>query len=270
MSSKRALLFALLVAAAVGALYLPVRGFDYIHLDDVYYVRDNGLLADGLDLRSIRTAFSGSYEYFYIPLTWLSYMADVQLSGFSPGAFHSTNALLHACAAALLFLALYLATSSTALSLATALLWAIHPMRVESVAWITERKDVLAGFFFAATLLSYVLYARRKGFGFLALATFTGVLALLSKPVAVVLPATLFLMDFWPLQRLPEGGFKENRRKWLSLAAEKAPLAIFSLAVVYLTLAAHSQSVSRSAGGYGPLGIMANVGSSYFIYLWHT
>ena len=137
----------------------------------------------------------------WVPLTWISFMADVSVFGFNPGAMHAVNLALHATAAALLFLALRRMTGRLWESVMVAALFALHPINVESVAWVTERKNVLCAVFWMLTLLAYARYAERPGVT-RYLAVFAAcALALLSKPLAVTLPFALLLLDFWPLQR---------------------------------------------------------------------
>lgn len=263
-------LMALALALWAGLLYFRTGGFNFIHLDDTWYTRDNPLVKEGLTSYSVKSAFTGVHEKFWIPLTWLSYMADVELSGMDPGGFHRTNATIFTLSSVLLFCVLCSATGSPVKSFFAAALWTLCPLRVESVAWITERKDVLAGFFFLLSLLTYLRYAKKNRLPWLAVATFFGALGLMSKPVTVVLPVALLLLDFWPLGRFPVGGPLKDPKGYGRLLLEKAPLIVFSAVIVLYTLTMQSSSVARNAKEIGVFALLANAGRSYFIYLGKT
>ena len=220
------------LALAVGLLYGRTAGFGFLSLDDPAYVAENPVVRAGLRPSGVAWAFTEVHALNWHPLTWLSLMVDVSLFGVDPGAMHRTNVVLHAAAAVLLFLALLRGTDALAPSALVAALFALHPLRVESVAWIAERKDVLSGFFWMLTLLAYLAFARgstplERATVFLAAA-----LAMLSKPMAVTLPVVLLLLDRWPLRR-PE--------PLMRLALEKLPLFALSLGVALATFRIQSQ-----------------------------
>jgi tetratricopeptide (TPR) repeat protein len=224
----------LLLAAAV---YAPVTRYGFISLDDQFYVTNNPPVVAGLGVAGVKWAFTSMYAGYWIPLTWLSLMADAELFGGWAGGFHLTNLLLHTAAAAILFLALRGLTGALWKSAAVAALFAVHPIHVESVAWVTERKDVLAGLFFALALLAYGHYSRRPGLAkYLTLATFFAC-GLMAKPMLVPLPLLLLLLDWWPLGRFSAVA---TRR----LVVEKLPLLVLSAGFSAITIAAH-----RGAGG---------------------
>ena len=236
----------------VVALYLPVFSFGFLNWDDQGYVTKNPRVLRGLSGEgaawALTTATVGNWE----PLVWLSHMLAVDLFGLRPGAHHLVNVALHATSAALLFLALQGMTGATAPSALAALFFAVHPQNVEVVAWISARKDALAGLCFVLTLLAYQRYVRRPGLArYLAVVAATG-LALASKPVAVALPVALLCVDFWPLGRLRGAG-----RPWgasaTALVVEKAPLLLAALVCGVWTLV--SQWRSDSIVADRPLGL---------------
>jgi protein O-mannosyl-transferase len=191
-------------------IYCSVLGHDWITLDDWAYVLANPHVRDGLSLRNTLWAFDGgSFSGNWHPLTWISHMIDCQLYGLDhPGAHHLTNLLFHIANTLLLFIVLKRMTGALWRSAAVAALFAWHPLHVESVAWIAERKDVLSTFFALLALLAYVRYAEqskaqnRKSKIDYAVALFCFALALMSKPMVVTLPFVLLLLDFWPLKRI--------------------------------------------------------------------
>jgi hypothetical protein len=161
-------LAALFVAAIAFAAFPRALTAGFINLDDDIYVSANGHVQQGLTGPEIGWAWTSNYLGYQIPLTWMSYMVDTDLFGMKPWGYHLTNVILHSANAVLLLLVLQRATGSTWRSVLAAALWAVHPLRVESVAWVTERKDVLAGFFALATLYAYVRYAQSPGRGWFA------------------------------------------------------------------------------------------------------
>jgi protein O-mannosyl-transferase len=177
------------------------HGFVY---DDLMYVRDNENVLHGLTSRTIAWAFTDFYAANWHPLTWLSHMLDCQLYGLNhPGGHHATNLLLHAASAIVLFLVLRRMTGDLWPSACAATLFAIHPLHVESVAWVAERKDLLSGLFFMLTLAAYVGYARRRfSLSRYLLVAALFALGLMAKPMLVTLPLILLLLDYWPLGRM--------------------------------------------------------------------
>ncbi len=153
---------AALLALVTIALYGPVTSHDFVNYDDKEYVLDNPHVTGGLTLENVRWAFENSYAANWYPVTWLSHMLDCEVFGLRPWGHHLTNVLLHALNAALVFALLQLMTGSTWRSLFVAALFAVHPLRVESVAWVAERKDVLCAFFGLLALIFYARYARKR------------------------------------------------------------------------------------------------------------
>jgi len=253
---------ALLIALAL-AIYLPVARFGLVNYDDdVYLVAPP--LAEGLDAHSVAWAFTTFYHSNWHPLTWLSWLTEIQLFGPNAGVLHADNALLHALSGALLYAALARMTRKPIPSFLAAALFAVHPMHVESVAWISERKDVLSVFFGLCALLAYARYAERPRLssGLLVAACFA--LSLLAKPMLVTLPFGLLLLDVWPLSR-------SGREGWRRLVLEKVPLFAFSAVSCVLTwLAQSSGGAVRTGAAYPLTARVASAFSGYAAYLSKT
>src|SRR4051812_34720187 len=173
----------------------------FINYDDNFYVFENPEVIGGLTWHSIAAAFSHSDIYLWTPLTRISHVLDVQFFGLRPAGHHLTNLLLHAAATVILFVALQKMAGALWRNAFVAAVFAIHPLHVESVAWISERKDVLSGMFFMLTLFAYVFYARKPSLGQYVPVVLFFLLGLLSKPMLVTVPFVLLLLDYWPLQR---------------------------------------------------------------------
>lgn len=215
------MLIALLLGLLTLALYWPATGFDFTNYDDPDYIIYNPGVQHGINRESVLWAFKTSHASNWHPVTWLSHMVDYDLYGLKPGGHHLTNLILHAANVVLLFLVLCQLTGATWRSALVAALFAWHPLHVESVAWISERKDVLCAFFWLLTMAAYGRYAklagaRRKIWYALALLLFA--LALLSKPMAVTLPFVLLLLDAWPLRRKVAPGLFLEKIPFVALA----------------------------------------------------
>jgi len=272
-SSQGTIAALLALAAALPYLTSGLRSF--IDLDDNSYVFENPQVAGGFSAAGIRWAFTAFHSSNWHPLTWFSHMADCALYGLAARGHHLTSILIHALATALLFVALERLTGARARSAFTAALFGVHPLHVESVAWISERKDVLAGLFFALILLAYERYARRGGsqrslavFGLLAL-------GLMAKPMLVTVPLLLLLLDFWPLGRaLPREADpgQSSPRLWAGLLAEKIPLFGLSVASSAITVLAQSAKGDVIASVEAlPLGVRgANALTAIAAYLGKT
>jgi tetratricopeptide (TPR) repeat protein len=205
---SRPRLIALLLALATLVVFLPAGGFGFLNYDDNDYVTENNFVSHGLTGTDIQWAFTAFHAGNWHPLTWLSHMTDCTLFGLNPGAHHFVSVLFHAANVALLFTLLLRLTEKIWPAAVIAALFAWHPLHVESVAWISERKDVLSTFFALLALLSYSKFAKencRRSF-WLALIFFA--LGLLAKPMLVTLPFVLLLLDYWPLQRFQISNFK--------------------------------------------------------------
>ncbi|TAL17357.1 tetratricopeptide repeat protein [bacterium] len=261
--NKQTAIFAALLAGLVLAVYWQTTGFEFINLDDLEYTVLNPLLKDGLTFAEIKEAFTSIQLRTYMPVTILSLMADVQIFGLKPSGFHFTNTLLHLLNTLLLFAFLYRATGSGWKSFFAAALWAVHPLRAESVAWVAERKDVLAGFFFLTGLLAYCEYARSRRPVFYATTLAAMVLGLLSKSIVVVFPAALLIADLWPLERFRQG---ETPKK---LLIEKIPFISLSILFSGLSLYVH-RNTFHMQGQKPLLGRLADMSTAYLHYLGET
>jgi tetratricopeptide (TPR) repeat protein len=254
----------LALVALVAAVYAPVRNHAYINFDDTQYVSENAHVAGGLTRDAVGWAFTTTHAGNWHPLTWISHMLDVQLFGVDPGAHHVTNVVLHACNTLLMFWLLLRLTRALGRSLFVAAVFAVHPLHVESVAWIAERKDVLSAFFGLLCLLAYHAYARDPRPIRYAAVAGTFALALLAKPMLVTLPMLLLLLDHWPLGRA-------SRTPLRRLLLEKAPLFALSAASSAITLWAQSGGGAVKALDALPLGRRAaNASLAYVGYLQKT
>jgi protein O-mannosyl-transferase len=234
------LLGALLIAIPL-LLYRPVLQHDFLKLwDDDAYVTDNPHVRTGLTLANTRWAFTSFEQSNWHPVTWLSHMLDCQLFGLNPTAPHGVNVLLHGANVLLLFWILRKATGAVWRSFFVALLFAVHPLNVETVAWIAQRKSLLSAFFSLLTVAAYGWYIRRGGWKPYLLLVLLFALALMSKPMAVSLPLLLLLFDYWPLRRSEE---LAAPRRWTKLTLEKLPLFAMSAAGSVLT------EMAQGAGG---------------------
>lgn len=266
-------LFLMIITLVV---YSRVVDFQLLHYDDNTYITDNSHIRQCVTPDAVKWALSGKYEANWIPLTWLSYMLDYRAYAHSlPGCdheasvYHRTNLLLHLLNTLLLFSVLMIFTGSRWKSALVAAIFAVHPLHVESVAWVAERKDVLSTFFMMLTLLAYVSYVRRPGVGRYILTALAFTLGLMAKSMLVTLPVLLLLLDFWPLKRLAgSDSDKSSPQPLRKLLIEKLPLFAISLVVGLITITAqeHGGAV-RSLVRY-PVGErLANAAVSYLAYI---
>jgi tetratricopeptide (TPR) repeat protein len=244
----------LLLVLLTGAAFLPVKDADFIGYDDVEYVVSNPHVLRGLDLAGLRWALTSLDAGNWHPLTWASHMLDVSLFGLNPGAHHLTNLALHTLAAALLLLALSGLTGAPWPSFFVAALFAIHPLHVESVAWVAERKDVLSGLFAMLTLLLYLRYLRQPGRSRYLAVLGAFALGLMAKPMLVTLPFALLLLDWWPLNRFGRGGeaASPTRVGW-RLFFEKVPLLALAAVSSVLTYIAQQRGGAMTDTDFFPL-----------------
>ena len=250
------------LALIVWAVFGQTLHHGFVNYDDDTYVYENPEVIRGLTLPGIARAFTHFSAYNWHPLTWLSHMLDCQLYGLNAGGHHLTSVLLHAATAMLLFLLLRRITAFPWRSAFVAAVFAIHPLRVESVAWVAERKDVLSGLFLMLTLLayaSYVSHRRRQALGFYLLSLFFFALGLMSKPMLVTLPFVLLLLDYWPIQRF-------NRSTIPRLLFEKLPFFARSAASCVVTLFAQAAGIQPFDSIPLPLRV-GNAAISYVAYL---
>ena len=260
------------LAVACLVIYSQVTTFDFINLDDPSYVYKNGPVLSGLNADSIKWAFTAFHSSNWHPLTWFSHALDVQLFGLNPGVHHAVNVILHLANACLAFVVFRTYTGSVWKSALVALLFAVHPAHVESVAWVSERKDVLSTLFWLLTMLAYARYARtpdadgsvarRLVSPYLLLTYGLLALGLLAKPMVVTLPFVLLLMDLWPLKRLT------SVRGLAPLVLEKLPMFALVAASSVLTFLAQKESGSVLGLQTFPLtGRIMNAVLSYAKYL---
>lgn len=258
----------ILISAALAVLTLlafePVRHNGFVDFDDYSYIVENPAIQNGLTPASIRWAFTAGYAANWHPLTWLSHMVDIEWFGLSPLGHHLHNVLLHTAAAVLLFWVLCRMTGAVWPSAFAALVFAIHPLRVESVGWAAERKDVLSAVFWMLTVAAYVSYSKKGGGLRYLAAIFCFALGLMAKPMLVTLPLVLLLLDFWPLERTKE-------RPLSKLIIEKLPffaLALFSCVITWY--------VQQGGGAVSALESLplswriANALTGYTAYLYKT
>jgi protein O-mannosyl-transferase len=251
--AKLTLVLCLALAAITLALYNPAAGHGFANYDDDRYVLTNTHVRAGLTWSTMKWAFTTFDEANWHPLTWLSHALDCQLFQMNPAGHHYTSLLLHAASVLLLFVLLAKVTRSTGRSLMVAALFAVHPLNVESVAWVAERKSVLAMFFFLLTLGAYGRYARKPGVARYGVVTLLFAMGLMSKPMVITLPFALLLLDYWPLGRMlgsrseevETGGSSSEYSRWpiWQLCLEKLPLVALSAASAIVTIAA------QKAGG---------------------
>ncbi len=309
-SKAKSIGICLLLLAAVVWTFLPSLHNGFVNFDDDSYLYDNVHVQSGLSWQGIRWAFTNLQEGFWHPLTWLSILADYQLYGLDPRGYHLTSLILHAATTVLLFLALWRMTGATWRSAFVAALFGLHPLHVESVAWVSERKDVLSGTFWALTLWAYAHYAewrrqkaegrtentergaekskiqnpksegspkseirirRRNPGNYYAIALGFFVCGLMSKPMLVTLPLVLLLLDYWPLGRFKPHTQHSTFKTLLLLVREKVPFLAVAFVFGVVTICA-----VRGVGALGPatryplLGRVQNALYSYWWYIGKT
>ena len=232
-SKERILIIYVLLAAVTLAVFWPVNQYGFVY-DDVVYVTQNRNIQSGITLDGMRWAFSTRYADLWHPLTWLSLMLDYEFYGLHAGGYHVTNLTLHILSTLLLFWLFHRMTGALWRSAFVAAFFALHPLHVESVAWVSERKDVLSAFFWMLTLCLYVFYTEKQSIKRYLLVVFSFVLALLSKPMVVTLPLIMILLDFWPLKRFENQNRLSDMIVWQ--LREKLPLIVLSAVLVAFTL----------------------------------
>lgn len=261
-----------LTAACLGVVlvtlivFWPVSLFDFVNYDDLEFIVENPHVSTGLRTDNVTWAFANAYTATGGPLTWLSHMADVEAFGMDAGRQHVVSLVFHLCNALVLLMVLWRMTGAVWRSACVSVLFAVHPLHVESVAWVAERKDVLSTLFWLLTMSAYVAYARRPGPRRYAAVLVLFLLGLLSKPMVATLPFVLLLIDVWPLERLSPGdGFWRHARR---LTLEKLPLMLLAAVCLALTIAAQHQIGAVAAFEELPLRIrLSNAAVSYLAYI---
>ncbi|MCX7722284.1 MAG: tetratricopeptide repeat protein [Verrucomicrobiae bacterium] len=293
---RRFQLIAVVLCVVTLAVYLPVVRHDFVNYDDPVYVTENAYVQAGLTLDSIAWAFSTGRSGNWHPITWLSLMLDSELYGTWPGGFHSTNLLLHTANTLLLFWLLHRLTGALWRSAFVAALFALHPLHVESVAWVAERKDVLSTFFGLLALMAYAQYARtspnesaaRRKRYFTTLALFA--LGLMSKAMLVTWPFVMLLLDFWPLRRIKShfdtpttradaaetspteaNARSEHAVPLKKLVLEKVPFLVLSACISVITLITQGQTDALASSRLLPVANrLAHVPVAYLRYIGKT
>ena len=255
--------------AATCLLYLRTHSYPFVNFDDGEYVFENPHITSGVSWTTARWAATSAYAGNWHPLTWISHAADYQIFGLNAGGHHISNVLLHGVNVCLLFLCLVSMTRRYWESSAVALLFALHPLQVESVAWVAERKNLLCTTFFLAVLIAYTRYTRRPGWQRYLIVTILFVAALASKPMAVTIPLVLLLLDYWPLERLKsENSSRSPEHKISFLLLEKAPWFALSLASGIVTVLAQRVSGAiANPTGWPLIWRVENAIHSYAMYL---
>ena len=254
-------LIALLLFLGTLLLYYPALRSGFVNYDDPDYVTSNFHVQQGLTKHSVAWAFTSTAVANWHPLTWLSHMLDVQLFGLKPAGHHAQSVFWHALNVVLLFLLLAKATGFIGRSAIVAALFAVHPLNVESLAWVAERKNVLCTFFLLLALATYGWYVKRPRASRYLLVALLFALGLMAKPLAITLPCALLLVDFWPLQRFPDTPLSK-------LALEKIPLLALSAASAAITL--YAQRAGGALGSFELLPLAMRVKNaicSYLIYM---
>ncbi len=284
-----------LIGISIFLVYSQTMHFHFINFDDPIYVRDNPHVKKGLTLETIRWAFTDStfISNYWAPVTWISIISDFTFHGMNAGGYHLTNLMLHTANSILLFFVFLQLTRAMWKSAFIAALFALHPLHVESVAWVTERKDVLSTFFWLLTMLSYNQYARSRNTTYYILVLLSFILGLMAKPMLITLPFVLLLIDYWPLNRVTfefqNTAFSEttqeqtrrigsifhnglgfiNRNRWLLI--EKIP---FFILVVMVSIATF---LTQKIGGaiqpldhYSVFVRLQNAFINYLVYIYKT
>ena len=228
------------------AVFGRTVGFDFVNFDDDVFVYQSPAVTAGITSEGVRQAIVNGSHANWDPLTTISHMLDCQWFGLRPGFHHLTNVILHAATAALLFLFLFRTTGARWASAFAVVLFAVHPLRVESVAWVTERKDVLSGLFFVLTLLAYARYCREPKAGAYLVCLGIFVLGLMSKVMLVTVPFLLLLLDYWPLNRYAASG--KIQPKYSRLLLEKAPFLL--CAGIAMALSYRAQEAGGAMASY--------------------
>src|SRR5579863_2391487 len=288
------LVVCLCLAVATFVVYSRATRNPFLHVDDQNYVTGNPHVQAGLAWQTFTWALTATDAENWHPLTWLSHALDCQLFGLNPAGHHATNILLHALNAVLLFLLLLRATGSQGRSLLVAALFALHPLNVESVAWIAERKNVLSTLFFLLTLAVYGWYARKPEVKRYLAVVALFALGLAAKPMVITLPFVLLLLDYWPLERIrgwnarsmstPKVGKHRQKNRvedgaagrafpvpqfpFARLILEKLPLLALCAGSAVITVVAQRTQAIQSFDIYPFGGRLANAAYSYASYVW--
>ena len=254
-------ILAFVILAATAGVYWRTAGLGFVIIDDLQFLR-SPVISKGLSVKGVLWAFSGFHSSYYIPVNWISHMADFSVFGANPAGHHIVNSVFHGVNALLFFVFLRLCTGRAWESAFAAAFFALHPVNVESAAWVTERKDVLSLFFGLLCLHAYREYIIERKAGLYAASIALFALGLLTKPVLVTLPILMLLLDYWPLNRF------DKASDIFRLALEKAPFLVLSAASGLLTILAHSRQGGLNSLDSIPLAArLANASTSILHYL---
>ena len=265
---KWTIINSLLLFGMTTAVYWSACDNSFVNLDDNYYVCNQPEVLNGLRWQGLQWTATAQVVGNWHPLTMLSLQLDAQLFGPGPRGFHRTSVLIHALNSTMVFLALLALTGYQSRSMLVAALFALHPLRVESVAWVSERKDVLSGFFFCLTILAYVYYTRSPSLVRYLLVASCLALGLSAKAMLVTTPCVLLLLDYWPLARDQKQSFNEFPDRW-GFVLEKIPLLGLSAVFSLITLACQERAIN-SLTEFSLSGRIANSAVGYASYLYQT
>jgi len=252
------LYIAIMLTALTLGVFVYLVNCEFINLDDNAYITANPSVQGGLTISGVRWAFTTTSQCNWHPLTWISHMIDVSLYGLRPGGHHLTNILIHVVNVLILFYVFRLMTGLVWQSAFVAALFAVHPLHIESVAWVSERKDVLSTLFGLLSILAYVRYVRRPTLAGYALTMALLAIGLMAKPMLVTFPMVLLILDYWPLERFGTVGFKR-------LLAEKLPMLVLSIASSVTTYIAQRQG--RAVGSLEELSIVTRLENAVLSYV---
>jgi hypothetical protein len=261
----------LLLVISVSFAFWNVDKLGFSSFDDQIYVSGNTNVITGLNKKNIVWAFSSFYASNWHPLTWMSHMIDTELYGMKPAGHHLTNLLFHIVNTLLLFFLLKTATGALWKSALVSILFGVHPIHVESVAWVSERKDVLSAFFMFLTLIIYIQFTLKKKAFYYFVTFISFALGLMAKPMLVTLPCVMLLMDFWPLNRMktmgPDvlaSGAKKKRSVSLQLLVEKIPFFIMACISCVITFIA--QDSGSSVASFTKLSLESRLCNAFVSY----
>src|SRR2546430_5361049 len=270
------IIYLFLAAISVTVFGQTIR-YDFVNFDDDLYGYNAPAIQAGLTIKGIALAFTSPHARNWHPLATISHMLDCQLYGLNAGGHHATNIVLHTIAVLLLFRVLRQMTGAVWKSVVVAALFALHPLHVESVAWVSERKDVLSAVFFLLMLDAYVRYARAASIRCYLPVVVLFAAGLMSKPMLVTAPVVLLLLDYWPLRRFKQPSSTKEKAKILKsskqrrvirrLFLEKLPLLVLSAGSCVITFVVQN----RATGAIPPLPLLwrvENAFASYVIYVW--
>lgn len=258
-----------LLAVIVSAVYMQVGNHEFLNFDDGEYVMDNPHITSGITGKNIIWAFTSVDAANWHPITWFSHMADVQFYGMNPRGHHLTNVFIHTVSSLFLFLLLFRLTGTLWQCLFVATLFALHPLHVESVAWVAERKDVLSTLFWFITLLLYSEYVAKRKPALYVFSLFAFILGLMSKPMLVTLPVVMLLMDFWPLNRFRhwEKGQGPHQLLNRAIALVKEKIPYFACSIFSGLVAIYAQHAGGAMSGLNELSIWFRIENALISYV---